>query len=233
MSKKKITGDDGKEYVVKEKKPWYKKWWFWVLVVILVIFGIGLINGGSDDSASKTTSSKGSAHKTTKAEKQPAEKAEKNITVDYDFYHVVSEKVYKLNYSDTSWNAATVKVDKVTVYKLTHGYKYKSANDGTFQATGFVRIHLTVSPNRDISAYPAQGTAIFSNGEQHEADSGESWDGDIAKGAIKSGNVTIPVKDLSSPSSLKSIRFKFDANYDTNNMDDDNSNKTYDMTLNI
>lgn len=24
---KEIKGEDGKTYVVKEKKPWYKRWW--------------------------------------------------------------------------------------------------------------------------------------------------------------------------------------------------------------
>lgn len=230
---KKIQDENGNTYVAV--KPWYKKWWIWVIVVILVIFGIAAFTGGSDDSSSKTTttSSKATAHKTTASETKPAATASKTISVDYDSYNVANEKTYKINYSDTSWNAATVKVDKVTVYKLTHSYKYKSANDGTFQASGFVRIHFVISPTRDISIYPTQGTAIYSNGEQHEADSLESWDGDIAKGATKSGNVTIPVKSLDSTSSLKSIRFKFDANYDTDNMDDNNSDKTFDITLNM
>ena len=50
MAKKKITGQDGKEYTVKEKKPFYKKIWFWVVVVILVIGGFSAA-GGSDDEA--------------------------------------------------------------------------------------------------------------------------------------------------------------------------------------
>jgi len=230
---KKIQDENGNTYVAV--KPWYKKWWIWVIVVILVIFGIAAFTGGSDDSSPKTTStsSKATAHKTTASETKPTAAASKTISVDYDSYNVANEKTYKINYSDSSWNAATVKVDKVTVYKLTHSYKYKSANDGTFQASGFVRIRFVVSPTRDISIYPTQGTAIYSNGEQHEVDSSESWDGDIAKGATKSGNVTIPVKSLDSTSSLKSIRFKFDANYDTDNMDDNNSDKTFDITLNM
>lgn len=28
---KEIKGEDGKTYVVKEKKPWYKRWWVWVM----------------------------------------------------------------------------------------------------------------------------------------------------------------------------------------------------------
>lgn len=43
--KKNFVGDDGKEYVTKEKKPFYKKWWFWLLAVIVV----GSALGGGDD----------------------------------------------------------------------------------------------------------------------------------------------------------------------------------------
>ncbi|WP_276320777.1 hypothetical protein [Lactobacillus crispatus] len=35
---KEIKGEDGKTYVVKEKKPWYKRWWVWVIIVIVAIF---------------------------------------------------------------------------------------------------------------------------------------------------------------------------------------------------
>lgn len=34
MAKKHITGEDGKKYVMKEKKPFYKKWWFILIVAI-------------------------------------------------------------------------------------------------------------------------------------------------------------------------------------------------------
>ncbi|KXA07722.1 FxLYD domain-containing protein [Finegoldia magna] len=35
--KKTVKGEDGKEYTMKEKKPFYKKVWFWALVVIIII----------------------------------------------------------------------------------------------------------------------------------------------------------------------------------------------------
>lgn len=35
--KKRFTGEDGREYIAKEKKPFYKKWWFIVLVVIIIV----------------------------------------------------------------------------------------------------------------------------------------------------------------------------------------------------
>lgn len=63
MAKKKIIGQDGKEYEVKEKKPFYKKWWFIVLAVIFVIGTIGNMFG--DDS--KTSAGSSSTQKVDKA----------------------------------------------------------------------------------------------------------------------------------------------------------------------
>lgn len=49
MAKKTITGEDGKEYVVKEKKPIYKRPWFIVIVVLLALGVIGnAMNGGKN-----------------------------------------------------------------------------------------------------------------------------------------------------------------------------------------
>lgn len=63
MAKKKIIGQDGKEYEVKEKKPFYKKWWFIALAVIFVIGTIGNMFG--DDS--KTSAGSSSTQKVDKA----------------------------------------------------------------------------------------------------------------------------------------------------------------------
>lgn len=225
---KKIQDDDGNTYVAV--KPWYKKWWIWVIIVVLVFFGFALLGGNDDDT--KSSSDTATAHKTTKKE-TGATSSTKSIEVSYKDYDVASEKSFTVNHKDTSWNAAAVTINKVTVYKLAKAYSYDSSDDGKFKANGFVRIHLTVKANRDISAYPTQGTAVYSNGEQHEGDSMENWDGDISKNATKSGDVTIPIKDLKNTSSLKTLRFKFDSSYDTDDYDDDNSHKTYDITLDL
>ncbi|WP_373816696.1 DUF4352 domain-containing protein [Jeotgalibaca porci] len=45
MAKKRFIGEDGKEYVAKEKKPIFKKVWFWILIFI----AIGAAASQSDD----------------------------------------------------------------------------------------------------------------------------------------------------------------------------------------
>ncbi|MHC9536838.1 CD20-like domain-containing protein [Dellaglioa sp. BT-FLS60] len=185
----------------------------------------------NNDTASKSVA----GHTTTDSEKDQSKtnSKEKSITVAYTDYKFNDSKNYAVNFTDNSWAGTKVKIDKVTVYKLVKSYSYESANDGTFNAAGFVQLHFSVTPSKDISFYPTQGTAIFSNGEQHEADSDENWDGDIANKVTKDGTVTIPVKSLKKVTSLTSIRFKFDADYDTDNYDDEDAYHTYDLTLNL
>lgn len=51
--KKKVVGEDGKTYYMKEKKPIYKRVWFWILIV-LVVGGIAGTLGGDDDTSTTT-----------------------------------------------------------------------------------------------------------------------------------------------------------------------------------
>lgn len=43
MTKQVIKGDDGKEYVLNEKKPFTKRPWFWIAIILFIlIIGAGL-----------------------------------------------------------------------------------------------------------------------------------------------------------------------------------------------
>ena len=159
---KKITDKDGKTYV--QVKPWYKRWWFWVIVVIVALFLIGSLTGNNE---SKSSSGSGSNTQTTSPSR---------ITVDYDDYKVQSSKIYKLNYSNTDWDKADVKINKVTVYKLSKPYEFDSVSDGKYDINGFIKLDMTIKANGDISIYPQQGTAVI--GSEQEDAVGESWDGD-------------------------------------------------------
>lgn len=232
MSKKQFTDKDGNTFV--EVKPWYKRWWIWVIALMAIFLIIGLFGDSGNSSSSNTDKSKATGHSTTKTEKSPAKSASTStISVDYDDYAVSSKKIYSTDFTDSTWPAAKLGVDKVTVYKLAKPYQYDSADDGKFSIQGFVRIHFTVLANRDLSIYPTQGTAVYNDGEQHECDSDETWDGDISKGVTKEGTATLPIEQLKTIGSLQSIRYKLDADYDTDNDDDDNDYKTYDFTLNL
>lgn len=58
MAKKTIKGEDGKEYTVKVKKPFYKRIWFWIITVIIIVaIGGNMGKSGSNDSSSSSSSS--------------------------------------------------------------------------------------------------------------------------------------------------------------------------------
>lgn len=90
MAKKKVTGEDGKTYVMKEKKPFYKKVWFWILAVIVVAAIGGSLGGGDKDKAdggSKDSSSaKTETKDSTKASSEPAkeEETESDLKAKFD-----------------------------------------------------------------------------------------------------------------------------------------------------
>ncbi|EKL7633980.1 DUF4352 domain-containing protein [Enterococcus faecalis] len=72
---KKVIGEDGKTYTMKEKKPFYKKIWFWVLAVIVLII-IGGSLGGNDKKASSNGGEKVNQSSTSKNSKSKDEKEE-------------------------------------------------------------------------------------------------------------------------------------------------------------
>ena len=85
---KKLTGEDGKTYVVKEKKPWYKKWWVWVIGIIVVIFLFAMF-GGSDSDSSSSSSNTSSTAKISSKKKQAVEKnTAKAVTLGAGTYKV-------------------------------------------------------------------------------------------------------------------------------------------------
>lgn len=56
MTKKHLTGEDGKRYVMKEKKPFYKKWWFILFFLILIFSFISSL--GEDTNENKNDRAK-------------------------------------------------------------------------------------------------------------------------------------------------------------------------------
>lgn len=73
MVKKKITGDDGKEYILNEKKPFYKRWWF-ILIAIIVVFGVALDGEEETTSEEVTEEEQVEVAEESKEEKEAAKK---------------------------------------------------------------------------------------------------------------------------------------------------------------
>ncbi len=216
------------------KKPFYKQWWA-VTIAFIFVFFIGYIFGSaasssddSNDEASVASSSKSSSKSTTDDKSSGKNNAKKTLTVSYKNYEISSEKTFKPNYTNNSWAGGSVSVDSITLYKTAKAYNYDSANDGKFTIQGFMQIHYVIKTKADVSVYPTQGTYIYSNGEQHGADSTESWDGDISKNVTKQGTVTVPVEKISS---VNSVRVKFDAS--GQDFSDDSLDHDFDFTITL
>lgn len=216
------------------KKPFYKQWWA-VTIAFIFVFFIGYIFGSaasssddSNDEASVASSSKSSSKSTTDDKSSEKNNAKKTLTVSYKNYEISSEKTFKPNYTNNSWAGGSVSVDSITLYKTAKAYNYDSANDGKFTIQGFMQIHYVIKTKADVSVYPTQGTYIYSNGEQHGADSTESWDGDISKNVTKQGTVTVPVEKISS---VNSVRVKFDAS--AQDVSDDSLDHDFDFTITL
>lgn len=216
------------------KKPFYKQWWA-VTIAFIFVFFVGYIFGSaasssdySNDEASVASSSKSSSKSTTDDKSSGKNNAKKTLTVSYKNYEISSEKTFKPNYTNNSWAGGSVSVNRITLYKTAKAYNYDSANDGKFTIQGFMQIHYVIKTKADVSVYPTQGTYIYSNGEQHGADSTESWDGDISKNVTKQGTVTVPVEKISN---VNSVRVKFDAS--GQDFSDDSLDHDFDFTITL
>lgn len=218
---KEIKGEDGKTYVVKQKKPWYKRWWVWVIVAVVAIGIIGAMSSGdggdsSDSSSSDTASSKANSN---------------HLRLDGEDIYYTNSKKYKVkDNADTSWPNATAKVNSVTIYKVEKGYTYGTKR-GKKAIQGMLAINVTVKALKDIQVLMNIATvSIPSINEQHEVETKEDWD-DIDQGISKTGTVYIPIYKLNNVKDVKEVRFKFDCQSNSDNDDDDIDN--YDHTYNI
>ncbi|WP_297819811.1 hypothetical protein [uncultured Lactobacillus sp.] len=184
----------------------------------------------------KKTKSDATVHQTTSEDKTDDKNAgkdntEKGVTFDGDAFPISAKKIYNTNYTDKTWPGGTVEIKSVQIYKLKSPHQYESANDGTYEVNGVLKIDMIVKAAQDISIYPTQGTVVLSNGEQEDATNDDNWDGDIKAGAIKNGVATFPIKNLSSVSDIKNIRFTFSGN--AQDTDNDGLDKDFDLTIDL
>ncbi|CAJ1180022.1 hypothetical protein [Companilactobacillus nantensis] len=220
---------------MNKDKPFYKIWWFWLIVVILVviIFGMFGSGGSSNDDSSSNVKQTNTSNTTKDADDSNSAKSKsKTIDLDNDEATIIKEINYDPNYTDNSWAGTNVNIDRVKVATI-KPFKDEEEKNNIYK--GIVIVHFNVEASRDIDFYPTQGTLVTSDGQQVDANSysSDNFDGEIAKGAKKSGNVLFTLTTLNNPKDLKNIRLKWDADYQTDDLDDDASNKTYDITINL
>ncbi|MHC5375589.1 DUF4352 domain-containing protein [Enterococcus sp. LJL120] len=99
MGKRKVTGEDGKQYVMKEKKPFFKKIWFWLLVIVLVIIVGGALGSNSKNETKKVDSGTTTSSSTQESTDVLAETYNVGDTVSYKGYEI---RVNSVDFSDGS-----------------------------------------------------------------------------------------------------------------------------------
>ncbi|KAF0444177.1 DUF4352 domain-containing protein [Pediococcus pentosaceus] len=215
-----------------------------IVLVVSLAGGVAVSNEINKTLSSVNTSTKAKSAKNTDNDESSTDDADyyddesssetdnKNqIELDDDKIDIKDSKEYSTTYSDSSWAGTTVKIDKVTVYK-TDG-EYSDGDDGKFN--GIAKVHFDIKAGRDISMYASQATLNTNDGQQVDADTYDSddFDGDLNSGAHTDGDVYFLLPKLDSVSSLKTLRLKFTSDYDTDDYDDDNSDHSYDVTVNL
>jgi len=224
----------------KPHKSWLKKWWTWVvLIVVTLVFTVTLDSANFEDMQSRYDAAPTTKTATTDddsddsdAESESSDSS-KTISIDSTDVKLTDSNVYKTDFSDKSWSGTNVSISKIMV-ATTDGFTYDDG-DGDEDYEGLIMVKFNITAGRDISIYPTQGTLSTDDGQQIEADSydGDDFDGDLDSGTKASGYAVFPIKKLSSVDQFTTLRIKFDASYDTDDIDDENDFHTYDVSLNL
>ena len=166
MAKKVVKGEDGKEYVMKEKKPIYKRVWFIALVVVVLLVVIGNMFGSHEPDVKKVEGKK--TEQTTKKEEKQQTQFKIGETASYKGYEVTVNKV------DYSYGEDFIKPKE--------GYQ-------------FVIVNVTITNNSDKKApYNPLDYQLNANGVNTDFTSYLTGvdtlnSGDLDKGATITGNL--------------------------------------------
>lgn len=205
-----------------------KKWWFYLAIVALGFFTMTFSISGYNQMTDTHSKSASQNSSTTDSDSN-------YVRLDgHKIYYTDSKKYTIGGNPDTSWSAASAKVNSVTVYKIEKGYSYGTKRGGK-STQGLLAINVKVKALKDITVNMDSATvSISSIDEQHDVETKEDWD-DQDKGISKSGTLYVPIYKLNKINNVKSLRLKFDCQQQDNNdsIDADDFDHTYDMTIDL
>jgi len=246
---KKIKDENGKTYVLA--KPWYKKWSTFILtlgVISFVAIVYSLSGTGKTEAESKANMNNTTAlsKKTAQAAQKVVDKAiksdrkdsskkanPKQLKLKFTTIDINSEKTYKTNFVDSTWAKTKMKIDKVRVVKAKN--YTATSNNKEVKIEGVLLVHFVIDAGRDFTFYPSQSTLVTNDGQQSDAAlfNSDNLDGEILKGAHRSGNIVFKLKKLKQVESLKKIRLKWRAYLDSKDYLNADFTKHYDATIQL
>ncbi|MFY8330648.1 DUF4352 domain-containing protein [Vagococcus carniphilus] len=190
MAKKHITGEDGKKYVMKEKKAFYKKWWFWLIIIIVAAFAL---TPGSDKKDEVKLKENNTAQKGNK--KENTNKKEKEENKSFKIGDTIDMKGYEI---------------KVNSVDFSEGGEYTKPDEGK----QYVIINLTITNNSDErKSYNPLDYSLVADGNSESAgftflDGVETLSsGDLDKGATVTGNL------VGQASPEAKLKLRYEGNY--------------------
>lgn len=174
--KKTVKGDDGKQYTMKEKKPFYKKVWFWILAVIVIAVLANMGKGSEkDNSKTATTTQEQAKTEEKKTEEKKEEKKEETkpaVPKEYEsalkkaesyseMMHMSKKGLYNQLTSEAgekfSKEAAQYAVDNLKAdYKKNALEKAKSYQETMNMSPAAIKDQLTSSAGEQFTEEEAQ-----------------------------------------------------------------------------
>ena len=172
--KKTVKGEDGKQYTMKEKKPFYKKVWFWILAVIVIAVLANMGKGTEKDNSATTTQEQAKTEENKTGEKKEEKKEEKKPDVPKEYESALKKAE---SYSETmqmskkgiynqltseagekfSKEAAQYAVDNLKAdYKKNALEKAKSYQDTMNMSPAAIKDQLTSSAGEQFTEEEAQ-----------------------------------------------------------------------------
>lgn len=103
MVKKKVTSEDGKTYVMKEKKPFYKRVWFWILAIIILFAVIGGALGENNEKSPTNNDVK----KIESSSKNETTESSDPLDQEFKVGDIVSYKGYEIKVNSVQYNDGT------------------------------------------------------------------------------------------------------------------------------
>lgn len=189
-----------------------------IFTIVLAVGGYNATNEAVDRANSESDSS---VSQTTEEESSDDSSTDDGI---------IDSKDYLTDWS-SDWKGLKTSIEGVSVFKVDPA---KLEEDGE-EGEGLVAVSYKIKNTSDIDfdTYPDQGVLVV-NGKQIDASTMQSDDigGEIMKDVTNEGTVVYVLPTLSHVNDIKNIRLKWDAGYDTDDLDDD-SFKTFDAQLNL
>ncbi|MDN3037220.1 DUF4352 domain-containing protein [Enterococcus faecium] len=205
-----------------------KRVFSFLLLCIVTLSGCGSTDNTSTTSGTATVQNDSTSESSSVVESSLDETTETSIVESES--PSVNRAEYSADFSE-DWKGLVTKINKVVIAELTDDELEKQGLENKYAVQVYFSIDNT--SDTDFNIYPDQSTLVI-EGQQIEAEMflSDSIGGEILSGVSKEGIVTFSVPKIEDVSNVANIRLKWEADYDTDNYDEE-SYKEFDVTFDL